>query len=324
MSIALSTSAAPIVSVLLPVYNAEPYLREAVESVLSQSFADFELVVINDGSTDNSLPILRGYGEKDPRVRVVTRENRGITATLNELIGLARGKYAARMDADDISEPGRLGRQVEFLENFMSHVAVGTWFTLISDVGPIGTVVKHPRAHEEIEKQLLSGCTAICHPTSMVRLDAYRAVSGYRPEFEAAEDLDLWLRLSEVGRLANIQDVLLQYRLHRNSVSERLGQKQFDAAKRACESAWKRRGIKGNFAGDKWYRPNPSSRTSRHQFALRYGWAAWSNRHYRTFRAFALEALVLRPFAKATWKLIIFGFLRQPPANPGNNGRPAI
>src|SRR5437870_2605656 len=115
-------SQAPMISVLLPVYNAQPYLQEALDSILAQSVADFELLALDDGSSDLSLRILREYERVDSRIRVISRENRGLVSTLNELISIARGRYLARMDADDICCPLRFRQQVDFLESNPVHI----------------------------------------------------------------------------------------------------------------------------------------------------------------------------------------------------------
>ena len=142
----------PAISVLLPVYNAERFIREAVDSVLFQSLGDFELLALDDGSTDGSLIILREYEARDNRVRIITRENRGLVASLNDLIAAARGRYLARMDSDDISMPQRFERQVMFLESSPDHVAVGGWVIHIDENGlPIGPITS-PTLHFDIDQ----------------------------------------------------------------------------------------------------------------------------------------------------------------------------
>ena len=178
---------------MLPVYNAEPYLREAVDSVLAQTYRNFELLALNDGSTDGSLAILRGYEARDKRVRVISRNNLGLVASLNELIFSARGSYLARMDADDVCMPHRFEQQVLFL-NSSPCVAVGGWAIHVNEAGlPIATV-KTPSLHSEIDQAHLKGHTSIWHPTALIRKDAVVRIGGYREEFLHAEDLDLWLR----------------------------------------------------------------------------------------------------------------------------------
>jgi glycosyltransferase involved in cell wall biosynthesis len=296
----------PRVSVLLPVYNNEAYLRPAVESILSQSFQDFELLVLDDGSSDRSLEILQSYL---PRLKITSRENRGFRTTLNELISMASGEYLARMDADDISEPDRLKKQVKFLDENPDHVIVGGGLLRINCNGlPIG-YMSFPISHEEIDAANLIGHTSISHPAAMIRRSTMVSIGGYR-DFPYAEDLDLWLRLAEVGKLANLPLPVLNYRIHAGSASVKNQQVQVDAMEAACREAWTRRGISLTFEGKHW-RPTEDTQ-SMHKFAVEYAWVAWAHGHAETFRAYAWEAFLLRPFAAETWRLIVFGFFRKP------------
>ena len=301
----------PAISVLLPVYNAEQFVREAVDSILAQSFADFELIALDDGSTDRSLSILREYEARDPRVRIITRENRGLVASLNQLMAAARGSYLARMDADDVCMPRRFEQQLAFLKSNPDHVAVGGWVIHMNESGlPIGPV-KTPTEHADIDQAHLKGHTSIWHPTALIKKDAVLSIGGYREEFQHAEDLDLWLRLAELGRLANLSEFVLRYRLHASSVSQTQGLLQQSAAKRACSIAWRRRGIDGNFEAVDLWRPT-KDRASEHKFALQYGWTAWSHGYDKSWRTYAWKALRLRPFAISSWQLIVFGLLKKP------------
>jgi glycosyltransferase involved in cell wall biosynthesis len=311
MSIVRSDDAVPTVSVLLPVYNAEHYLRAAVESVLSQTLMDFELLAFDDGSKDRSLAILHEYGASDSRVNVFSRENRGQVPTLNELVGLARGRYLARLDADDICLPERFRKQVDFLDSSPEHLVVGGWVELINAAGqPIG-VVKSPISHDQIDQANIRGLTSICHPTAMIRKTAIISAGYYNEKLGPAEDLDLWLRLAEIGKVANLPEVVLRYRLHANSLSEAHGQMQQDAAQLACVSAWRRRGIEARFEAVDHWRPT-NDKDSQHKFALRYGWSAWNQGHTKTWWTYACEAMRLRPLARSSWRLLVFGFLKNP------------
>lgn len=236
----------PLVSVLMPIFNGGKYLREAVEGILDQTFTDFEFLVLDDGSTDDSLALLRQYAARDSRVRVITRENRGLTFSLNELLSYARGEFVARMDADDVVLPERFARQAAFLGEHPGVVCVGGAYQMIDSADRFLTTLTPPQTDAEIQYLHLSGHTAINHPTAMMRLAAVNRLGGYDSEYDLVEDLDLWLRLGEVGKLANLADVLLKYRLHDKSISEKAGQKQREAARRACESAWRRRHITGH------------------------------------------------------------------------------
>jgi len=205
----------PIVTVLLPVYNAERYIALAVESILKQSFRDFELLIINDGSTDNSLEIIRSF--KDERIRLVTNEsNQKLIATLNKGIQLARGKYIARMDADDISLPERLQKQVDFMESHPEVGVCGAWFEPLELPGK---AVKYPERDENIRIMMLYQ-TPFCHPVVMLRKEVLAQQNiFFSPDFIHGEDYEMWVRLSSVTQFANIPEVLLRYRSHESSVS---------------------------------------------------------------------------------------------------------
>jgi len=260
----------PVVSVLMPVFNGGEYLEEAVESILNQKFQNFEFFIIDDGSTDSSLKILRQYARQDPRIRLISRENRGLTFTLNELLSYARGELVARMDADDVALPERFSRQIAYLRENSEVVCVGSAYQMIDSRGRYLTTLMPPQTDEEIQQLILGGHGAINHPVAMMRRAAVNSVGGYNSEYDLAEDLDLWLRLGEVGKLANLTDVLLKYRLHDKSISEMAGQKQRDAALRACECAWRRRNIKGVFCAHGSWRPD-SNKVSQHAYMLKYG-----------------------------------------------------
>lgn len=230
-----ASMSSPKVTVLLPVYNSEKYLSEAVGSILAQDFHDFEFLIIDDGSEDGSLNILASY--KDKRIRLVRHEkNQGLIKTLNEGISLARGTYIARMDGDDISLPHRLSRQVKFMDEH-PHVGIaGTWFELMGT----GQVIKHPADHESIRTTLFH-YSALGHPTVMMRKDLMiKHGLLYNEEYMHAEDYELWTRCAEYFELANIQEVLLIYRDHANQVSNRYAQIQKTHVRKVREGLLKR------------------------------------------------------------------------------------
>ena len=292
----------PSVSIVVPVYNAQRYLPAAMKSVLAQALADWELIAVNDGSTDRSLRILKWFAAKDARIRVVDCENRGIEKSLNEGIALARGQFIARMDADDIVMPNRLGLQLKFMQEHPEVVVLGGSYLLIDDQGRELTVRTPPIDDDALQRQLLAGQNPICHSLVMMRRDAVQKAGGYLYDLPAAEDLDLWLRLGEMGRIACLPEVLLKYRLHSGTISESKQELQLRNMRQACERAWKRRGIHGEFQGQLW-RPL-DTRQSRHEFALRYGWWAFNGGHARTAFAYGLKAVALKPYEQNGWKLM--------------------
>ncbi len=205
--------AIPIVSVVMSVYNGERFLSEAVESILDQSFRDFEFIVINDGSTDLTASILNSYKRNDPRLRVSHQENRGLVESLNHGCALAQGKYIARMDADDISVKNRLIWQVEFMEKHLEVGVLGGAAEIIDITGKSLGTSFNPIEDRDIRYALLDDCP-IWHPTVIMRKDVFVSVGGYRKVVFGAEDYDLWLRIADQYHLANLETVLLHYRLH--------------------------------------------------------------------------------------------------------------
>jgi glycosyltransferase involved in cell wall biosynthesis len=213
----------PVVSVVMPVYNGRKYLTQAVRSVLRQTFADFELVVVDDGSTDDTAEIADRLARADGRV-VVLREshNRGVAAAANLGAQRARGELIARMDGDDICRRRRFEMQVEFLGRRRECVLVGTQALRIDPSGaPIERMRGLALTHAEIDRALMSYGWPLVHGGVMMRAAAFRAVGGYRTWAVPVEDHDLFLRLAERGVLANLDRVGLDYRQHFGSIVHR-------------------------------------------------------------------------------------------------------
>jgi glycosyltransferase involved in cell wall biosynthesis len=208
----------PAVSVVIPVHNGARYLTEALESVRRQSFADFEIVVIDDGSTDDSARILAEFAQSDRRCRIITQENRGLVAALNRGIQEARGDLIARMDADDGAELERFARQVEHLRTNPDVAALGSSITIIDDEGRDVGLRSYQCGRANVALAIQDHC-ALAHPSVMMRRSAVIAAGGYREAFRHAEDYDLWLRLSERHALDNLPEPLLRYRRHGASIS---------------------------------------------------------------------------------------------------------
>lgn len=206
----------PLITVIIPVFNAGRYVREAIESIASQTYTNLEILIIDDGSTDDSLLIIQGI--HDPRVKVVrNRHNIGLRRTLNKALALSQGKYIARMDADDISYPHRLATQVTFMEENPEISICGSWFRII----PGGSIIRHPLSHDEIVSQLFRD-TAFGHPTIMFRSSFVKKANIEYPESQA-EDYALWVSLIGKAVFANIPEVLLDYRWHGNNLSQSPG-----------------------------------------------------------------------------------------------------
>ena len=205
----------PLVSVIMPVYNAEKYLEEAIKSVLSQTFTNFEFLIFNDGSTDNSLKIIQSY-QDDRIVLAYNGQNKGYVSHLNEGIRLARGKYIARMDADDICLPERFEKQVDFLEKNPTYVLCGS---RIKCFGETQDEVMLPLEDEEIRLKMLY-ITPFAHPSVMIRkATLLENALRYDKEVMPAEDHDLWARIAQLGKLHNLKTPLLRYRMHPQNIS---------------------------------------------------------------------------------------------------------
>jgi glycosyltransferase involved in cell wall biosynthesis len=228
----------PKVSVVLPVWNAERYLAGAIESVLAQTFTDFELLIVDDGSTDGSAALIRRY--RDRRIRRIENEkNLGVTRSLNLGLELARGRYVARMDADDLCAPERLERQVAFLDAHPGVALVASRARWVDALGAEIGVIDTPADGETLRRRLRRG-NWIVHGTVMMRAEAVRALGGYNESMERAEDYDLWLRLSERHQIAALPALLYTWRDHGGSVSRRHLEQQSQIAERAQLAARRR------------------------------------------------------------------------------------
>jgi hypothetical protein len=217
----MTLQAGPLVSVVMSVFNGERFLREAVSSILEQNLREFELIIIDDGSTDGSGLILDSYQNSDVRVAVYHQENRGLIASLNRGCALARGKYIARMDADDITVRGRLQRQVEFMEDHPEVGVLGGAIEWIDTTGKSLLRCSFPTSDREIKSALRRGDCPLAHPTVLMQKEVFASVGGYRSAMVHAEDYDLWLRIADRFQLANLDAVVLKYRVHPNQVSVR-------------------------------------------------------------------------------------------------------
>lgn len=295
-------SDAPTLSVVMPLYNGEPYLAATLDGILSQSFADFELLIMDDGSTDGSVALAEAYADRDSRITVFRRENRGIPKTVNELFGMMRGQFVTRSDADDISEPGRFAMQVRHLENHSDLVALGGQALYMDEAGRPIFVPRLPLDHVGIDTMNLGGRTAFVQSSVMMRADAVRKIGGYDVDYPFAQDLEMWLRLAEIGRLENLEEVVLRYRFTTGGISGSSVERQSRLARQACETAWKRRGLEPQpFVTDHW-RPNSEDPGSRHDFFLKWGWQAWRAGYADTARHFFGQAIKVNPLSWPAWK----------------------
>ncbi|AIF50652.1 glycosyltransferase [Pelosinus sp. UFO1] len=216
----------PKVSVIMPVYNAEDYLSQAIESILGQTFTDFEFIIIDDGSTDNSLNIIKTYN--DSRIILIRNEtNLKLIASLNKGMNLANGKYIARMDADDISLPERLARQVEFMDQHPNVAVCGTWVELF---GECEQSFWHFPDNPDVAKcVLLFGC-CIAHPSAMLRRTILETGLCYSDLYPHAEDYGFWVQIAKKFDITSLPQVLLKYRISGNQKSAKDAQQVIDGA----------------------------------------------------------------------------------------------
>ncbi|TWU41193.1 putative glycosyltransferase EpsE [Novipirellula aureliae] len=232
----------PLVSVLMPVRDTEQYVGLAISSILTQSFSEFEFLIIDDGSSDQTPALLKHAADQDHRIRLITQATDGVRVALSRGLESARGQYIARMDADDIALPDRLEKQVTYLDSHPGVVGVGgqTWAIDSDDLRLFP--IELPTDPEAIEQSLLSGKNCISNPTTMLRRRAVQIAGGYKDEYPT-DDYGLWLRLLEVGPLHNQADFVLEYRLHAAQTTLSKHQSQLTAAHRIVNEARERRGL---------------------------------------------------------------------------------
>lgn len=205
----------PRISVVMPAYNSEKYIGEAIESILNQTFTDFEFIIINDGSMDDTAKIVLQYANKDKRIKFINnKDNRGIVSVLNQGLDLAKGEYIARMDSDDISLPTRFERQIQYMESHPECGVLGTWFKCF------GKSDKIIRNHECVKICNIVKVQHVGHPTVMLKravVDKYKF--HYDEKYKYAEDFELWSRMVFVTEIHNLPEILLKYRWHGTNVS---------------------------------------------------------------------------------------------------------
>ncbi len=220
------TKSCPKVSVLMPAYNSEKYIGEAIESILNQTFTDFEFIIINDGSTDNTAKIVRKYAKKDKRIKFVdNKKNKGVTKTRNELLKLAKGEYIACMDSDDISLPTRFEKQIKYMNEHPECGVLGTWYEVFDKQNYISRF-----ASKITILKLLHGC-AVCNPSAMIRKSVIdRNNLEYNNNFNWCEDYEFWSRMIFFTEIHTLQSVLLKYRWHNTNISVEHAKKQDELA----------------------------------------------------------------------------------------------
>ena len=238
----LSRNNPPLISVVMAVYNSASYLEEAIESILNQDFTDFEFIIINDGSTDESEEILKQYAKYDNRIKLYSQENQGLPASLNRGFQLSCGKYIARMDADDISLPERFRTQVAFMEEHPEVGICGTWVKTIGESR--SCINKYPVDDATIRCWLLFGI-GLAHPSVVLRRELFKQKKlDYKPSYSYCQDYELWIRASNYCSFSNIPEVLLLYRLHPQQMGQSYSQEvRLSERKKALQSLFQTLGI---------------------------------------------------------------------------------
>jgi len=290
----------PRVSVVMPVYNGERFIAESVRSVLASELADLELLVLDDGSTDGSVAAVHEASAGDVRVRVISLPHGGVAAARNAGLREARAPLIANLDADDVMLPHRLPKQVAFLDAHPDYVAVGSRALVIDARGVPKRVGVRLFTHEEIDRAHMEGRGgAVWNPTMTFRKDVAVRVGGYLDGLHTTgEDHDLWLRMAEVGKLANLPDVLIRYRIHDRNVSLSAAdrERRLAVTLETLGRAFARRGITSRVPA-KIAAPAPGlAERLRDAALLRF----FTGNRGRAM-LLALPACVIQPTSPATW-----------------------
>ena len=226
----------------MPVYNGAKNLNEAIDSILNQTLTNFEFLIIDDGSTDDSVGIIKSFDSSSIRL-VENKNNVGQSATLNKGLSLAKGKYIARMDQDDISMPERLKKQFEFMENNSDIDVCGSWLQLM---GKYDGIVELETDSERIKINLLTNQN-LAHPAVMIRKDTLVKYDlNYNPAYSIAQDYDLWVRMFEFCSFANIPEALIKYQMHDNQNSKKMGEQNHAETNNVLMNLLERIGIQPN------------------------------------------------------------------------------
>ncbi len=212
----------PAISVAMSVYDSARFLAPAIESILAQSFTDFEFLILNDGSKDDSAAIIDSYAAKDSRIRAIHRENKGLIISLNQLLAEAKAPLIARMDGDDIAKPERFARQISFLNAHPDHGVLGTWTEDMDENGNSFYLsgADHPTTDDEFQR-VVGERSPLCHPSVIMRRDLALDAGGYHAAFRHCEDYDLWLRLASRTKICSLPERLVRYRHSAGQVSNK-------------------------------------------------------------------------------------------------------
>jgi glycosyltransferase involved in cell wall biosynthesis len=290
----------PLISINMPAYNAGRHIAAAIESALAQTVGDLEVVVVDDGSADDTAAIVGRLRDRDPRVRLFSRPNTGVVGARNDALRVSEGEFIAVLDSDDLARHDRLERQVAYLREHSDCLAVGSPALVIDDEGAPLSRWFPALPPDRIDAVNLAGDhgAALCHSSVTMRREAALRVGGYREPYATAEDLDLWLRLAEVGRLASLDEALVQYRMHPANIGATQARRQRAAAEAAIDDARRRRGLPPADPRSPMREPIPADP------AEFYGWMALGAGHSATARKYARARLARRPLSLSSWRFL--------------------
>jgi glycosyltransferase involved in cell wall biosynthesis len=303
----------PKISVVMSVYNGEKHLRESIDSILNQTFTDFEFIIINDGSTDHTKQILESYS--DPRIRLFHQKNIGLTKSLNRGLNVANGEYIARQDADDISLPNRLEIQLQSMRSNRSLVLVGSFVHVINSHGRKLHLIKYPTHSDQIRDSLLER-SCFCHGSVIFDKGLVNRLGGYCEEFKYAQDYDLWLRVSEHAEVSNIASPLYKLRFDSDSITFNKRMEQHVCSEVIKKIAKKRRNLaNGNIdlteletISDKGFKTFWNNRKFFGDISKGYLW--WGNMlfqggDFKSAKKLLTKALVYCPLNSKYWVLFL-------------------
>lgn len=221
-------SNSPQITVLMSCYNANRWLSEAINSVLAQTFADFEFILVDDGSTDETLKIIKNFQAQDERIVAISKKNTGLADSLNVGIAKAKGTWICRLDADDLCEPSRLEEQINYVTHHQDVVLLGSCFFEIDEHGHVIKKQLYPTGHRRLVRHLERFQRFFAHSSAFYRVDKVKQVGGYNPRFLRAEDWRLWLDLTMQGKIACLPKPLVRIRRHADRISlDSNGRRQF-------------------------------------------------------------------------------------------------
>ncbi len=294
----------PTVSVVMPVYNAELYIDEAIESILNQTFTEYEFIIIDDGSSDDSFSKICDWQTKDNRIKAIRQENIGRSLTRNRGIKLASSEFIAFMDADDISTPRRLELSYDYLKNNPKAAAVSGGYEYICMYGvPLFKAVI-PFEHNEIELKLLHDIGNSFHQSaSMVRRTVAEDVGGYNPKHRLGDDVGFFLKVARVGMLHNLDELFLYYRLHPTSIVAQADQSMIENCIDKLKTEWEARNLTMPENFTHWLEDGWIEKKKGDDF-IRWGWNALQKGRIDIARRYAMKSLITVPLKLEVWKLI--------------------